>query len=124
MPGPLILSKKHFFKKADFTRLFSCAHKRQGSLFVLRFAQQKCDHNSARFGIVVSKKYAQTSVQRNLIKRLIREYFRVNQHELYTVDLTLVAKKGIHLASKQELHQDLKQLFAFLKKTVNLNPAC
>lgn len=109
-----LLKKTHLFKKADFTRLFA-AQKKPGRLFVLYY-QEGNQGKEPLFGLVVSKKYAGTAVRRNLIKRVVREHFRLNQHEVAALQMMFVAKKGVDVASKEALHQDLGQLFSFLKK--------
>ncbi|MCV2508569.1 MAG: ribonuclease P protein component [Candidatus Lightella neohaematopini] len=39
--------------------------------------------NYSRIGIIVPKKNIKKSFQRNRIKRLIREYFRLNVHDFF-----------------------------------------
>ena len=114
--GAFSLKKSQLFTKRDFTSLFNGSSKKHGRLFILFYQVIPKDQISA-FGTVVSKKNAKTSVRRNLIKRLIREYFRLGQHELPGLHLMLMTKKGVDVATHEELHQDLAQLFSFLKKT-------
>ncbi len=114
--GAFSLKKSQLFTKRNFTDLFNGANKKHGRLFILFYKTISPDQMSA-FGTVVSKKNAKTSVRRNLIKRLIREYFRLGQHELPGLHLMLMTKKGVDVATHEELHQDLAQLFSFLKKT-------
>ncbi len=45
--------------------------------------------DSARLGVSVSKKYVRSAVHRNAIKRLVREYFRLHQHELPSIDVSV-----------------------------------
>jgi ribonuclease P protein component len=44
---------------------------------------------SARLGVSISKKYVRSAVHRNAIKRLVREYFRLHQHELPSIDVAV-----------------------------------
>ena len=60
-----------------------------------------------RLGVVVSKKVSKRAVDRNLIKRRLREIFRLNQHDLAKVDLVLIAKKNILAADYQDLSDGL-----------------
>jgi ribonuclease P protein component len=41
----------------------------------------------ARLGMIVSRRVARHAVARNLYKRLMREMFRLRQHELASLDL-------------------------------------
>jgi ribonuclease P protein component len=43
--------------------------------------------NYSRLGMIVPKKILATAVARNRVKRLIREYFRHNQHDLAGLDV-------------------------------------
>lgn len=47
----------------------------------------------SRIGLIISKKYIKKSHERNLIKRLIRESFRIHQHMLYSMDFIVIFKK-------------------------------
>ena len=48
----------------------------------------------SRVGITVSKKVSKRAVQRNRIKRQIRESFRHNRHNLSAMDIVVVSKPG------------------------------
>lgn len=43
---------------------------------------RECDEPDFRFGMAVSKKVG-SAVRRNRIKRLVREFFRLRQHEIH-----------------------------------------
>ncbi|MBP4133053.1 ribonuclease P protein component [Gallibacterium anatis] len=48
-----------------------------------------------RLGLTVAKKYVKRANQRNRIKRICRESFRLQQHLLPDYDFIIIAKKGI-----------------------------
>jgi ribonuclease P protein component len=48
----------------------------------------------ARLGIVVAKRYIPNSVNRNKVKREIRELFRVHQIKRCGIDLVVMARNG------------------------------
>jgi ribonuclease P protein component len=50
---------------------------------------------SARLGLAIAKKSVPLAVQRNRVKRLIRDAFRKNQARLPAVDLVFYASPGI-----------------------------
>jgi ribonuclease P protein component len=112
--GAFLLKKSQLFRKPDFTKLFAVSTKKQGRYFVMYY--QKAASDAPSLGIVISKKHARTSIQRNLAKRLVREHFRLQQHDLKSWQILMLAKSGIMRASRAELHQDIEQLFSFLKK--------
>ena len=45
--------------------------------------------NTHKMGVSVPKKFFKRAVDRNLMKRRIRECFRLNKHVLYETDITL-----------------------------------
>ncbi|MBD3744369.1 ribonuclease P protein component [Klebsiella pneumoniae] len=48
-----------------------------------------------RIGLTVAKKNVKRAHERNRIKRLTRESFRLRQHELPPMDFVVVAKRGL-----------------------------
>lgn len=65
---------------------------------------------SRRLGITVGKK-AGDAVRRNRIKRLIREYFRLNKLRLSeSQDIVIMAKKNIPRLSYQDVCKELEGL--------------
>lgn len=47
-----------------------------------------------RIGFIIAKKQVRRSHDRNRIRRLIRESFRLHQHQLLSMDFVVLAKKG------------------------------
>jgi ribonuclease P protein component len=48
--------------------------------------------NHSRLGFVISKKNIRRAVKRNLVRRIIRESFRLNQHSLPNIDMVILAR--------------------------------
>ncbi len=62
-----------------------------------------------RLGLAISKKNAKRAVDRNRIKRLIRESFRQNQHQLPLIDLVVMAKPITKSAENRQIFNSLEQ---------------
>ena len=80
-------------KKRDYTRIYEQGER----IYSRRFTLVVCPSPAGvtRLGTTVSKK-AGNAVQRNRIKRLLREFFRVNKSRLpASQDIVIIAKKGI-----------------------------
>ena len=69
-----------------------------------------------RLGLVVSKKASKKAVQRNRIKRQIREAFRHSQDRLSDMDFIVVANPGISGEVNGVLNRELMRLFEISQK--------
>ena len=67
--------------------------------------------NQPRLGMTVSRKVG-NAVERNRVKRFIREFFRLNYQRFpEMVDFSVVAKKGAASLSAQQLFAELDRVF-------------
>jgi len=64
-----------------------------------------------RIGLTVAKKNVKRAHERNRIKRLTRESFRLRQHELPAMDFVVVAKKGVAELDNRALAEALEKLW-------------
>lgn len=69
----------------------------------------------SRLGMVVGKKHARRAVDRNLIRRLARDRFRLQSGE-DGVDVILMARPGASACDRAELTEALRWLFERLVK--------
>ena len=60
-----------------------------------------------RLGLAVSKKNFKKAVDRNLIKRVIRESFRLHQSSLKGFDIVVMSRATTNVADKAALHASL-----------------
>ncbi|MEE9397380.1 MAG: ribonuclease P protein component [Methylococcales bacterium] len=61
----------------------------------------------ARLGLAIAKKHIRKAVDRNKIKRTIRESFRLNQESIGEFDIIVLARAGASTASSKSLHEAL-----------------
>jgi ribonuclease P protein component len=64
-----------------------------------------------RLGLVVTKRLGK-AVQRNRVKRLLREFFRRHRPHLPAVDLVIMAKKGAEGLVYDQVEEELGRLLA------------
>ena len=67
--------------------------------------------SNPRLGLTVAKKHLKRAHERNRIKRLCRESFRLLQHELPNYDFVIVAKAGIGKLDNRTFEQTLSKLW-------------
>lgn len=70
--------------------------------------------DQARIGFVISKKNVRLAVKRNRVRRIIRESFRLNQHNLPAVDIIILARKGLGEMENQDVHKLMKKCWSRL----------
>jgi ribonuclease P protein component len=75
-----------------------------------------CDSGGPRIGLAVSIKVAGNGVERNRIRRVIRESFRLRQHDLPAFDLVVSARGRARGADRRELRASLAELWSKLKQ--------
>ena len=101
--------KNRLTKKKDFDSVF-----KQGQGFKQGFLYLKIKKNnldSSRFGFIVSKKFSKKAVERNKIKRRLREVVKKELPKIKKpVDLIIVVNPGTE-NDFQKLEQTINKLF-------------
>ena len=93
-------------KAKDFTRVFS-QPKRSSSRTVTVLARAN-GTETARLGLAVAKKNVRKAVDRNRVKRLVRDYFRRHSAQLSGLDVVVLARRGIDSESNAEMRAQLE----------------
>lgn len=105
-----LLTPRHF--KAVFD---SPSGKVPGKNVLLLARDNGLDH--PRLGLVIGKKSVKLSVERNRLKRQIRESYRLNQEVLRGWDIVIVARKGLGDLDNPELAQQFGKLWKRLARS-------
>lgn len=93
---------------AQFQRIFQKADFKVSQRHFLILARQN-NIGRPRLGLVVAKKHIRLAVQRNRIKRRIRETFRLQQHHLSNIDAIVLPRSGADKLGDKELSLLLEQ---------------
>ena len=83
---------RRLLTKNDYANVFQQAKKLVTPYFIVLYRPNDIEHS--RLGLAISKKMISKSHDRNRVKRIIRETFRVNQI-LPAIDLIVLAKPGL-----------------------------
>jgi len=67
--------------------------------------------NNNRLGLAIAKKRIKLAVQRNRIKRQIRNSFRLNQHKLPNIDMVVMVKSGTDKLENNDINQQLEKIW-------------
>ena len=101
-------------KPSEFERVFKNPVKDSSRYFTVLACANGSDH--ARLGLAIAKKNIHHAVQRNRLKRLIRESFRQVSVNLGHTDFVVMARRGAEQASRATLRDTLQQHWDQLAK--------
>jgi ribonuclease P protein component len=106
-------STRRIRRAADFARIYDAGHK-AGDRHLLVFADRN-ELGHPRLGVSVSRRHG-NAVVRARLKRLLREAFRLSQHDLPAgLDLILIPRQGSG-ATLDEYRRSLAQLAQKLER--------
>lgn len=96
----------------EFKRVFNARRVSSNRYFrIHRAPAPDPERGSPRLGLAVSRRVARRAVDRNRIKRLIRESFRAHRRSLPAEDYVVLARSAAVGAESRELHESLDQLW-------------
>jgi ribonuclease P protein component len=102
---------------ADFQNVFENAQRSADTYLTVLARPNKRGH--ARLGLAIAKKSIRNAVDRNRVKRLIRESFRLRQMGFGGVDFVVMARPLAKQASNEILQSALAKHWASLTKRCN-----
>lgn len=98
---------KRLLKPGDFKQVFDYSTRSSDKELTV-FGRPNTLEN-ARLGLAISKKQLKRAVDRNRIKRLVRESFRQHQLTLVGLDLVVLARRSIHELNNQQILHALER---------------
>lgn len=98
--------EEKILKKRDYTRVYEQGKRIYSRRFTIIVSPNP--DGRTRLGTTVSKKTG-NAVQRNRIKRLLREFFRLNKSRLpASLDIVIIAKRGILPLGYEDVCRELE----------------
>lgn len=103
----------------DFKQVFNHVSFRLSSANLVVLVRSRASGN-ARLGLIVARKNARRAIDRNRIKRVVRESFRKTQQQLGACDYVVMTRKGITGVDNPALHNEAEQLWQDARKRITL----
>lgn len=94
-------------KPAEYKKVFVNPVKSSDTYFTLIAIKNDYDH--PRLGLAIAKKIIRKAVRRNMIKRVIRENFRIQQQNLGNIDVVVMARREAVNAPLELLGKSLEK---------------
>jgi ribonuclease P protein component len=110
--------KQRLLKQALFSAVFADAPIRASHPNFLILARPN-DQGIARIGLVIPKKHVRRANHRNCIKRIARETFRNEQHNLPAIDAIVLARRGAEIVPREQLTSLFTGLWKRISKRAN-----
>ncbi|AAN53093.1 ribonuclease P protein component [Shewanella xiamenensis] len=102
---------------AQFKSVFSNPIKASSAEITLLAIPNSEQH--PRLGLTVAKRYVKRANQRNRIKRVIRDSFRLNQHNIPHLDIVVLVRNGVMEMENAELNKLIEKLWRKLSRRYN-----
>jgi ribonuclease P protein component len=94
-------------KPAEYKKVFAKPVKSSDTYFTLLAIKNDFDH--PRLGLAIAKKNIRKAVHRNVIKRAVRENFRIQQQSLGNIDIVVLARREAVDAPLELLRKSLEK---------------
>ena len=94
-------------KPAEYKKVFAKPVKSSDTYFTLLAIKNDFDH--PRLGLAIAKKNIRKAVHRNVIKRAVRENFRIQQESLGNIDVVVLARREAVDVPQELLRKSLEK---------------
>ena len=102
-------------KPAEFKQVFNAAKRASDRHLTIFYTANDLDR--PRLGLAISKKVSKLAVDRNRIKRLARETFRLKQQQLQFADFVVLARPSAVKTDNKVLIASFNKLWNKLSKS-------
>lgn len=112
-PGPALNDSTRTSKDsrltcaAEYDRVFKNSRRSADRFFTVLYCRN--DLGYSRLGLAIAKRHIRLAVQRNRLKRVIRESFRAASSELDSFDVVVLARSGARNMENAKLFESLRR---------------
>ena len=103
-------SRSHKLATREFSELFQAGSRYKTPCFI--FIYQTAP--ASKLGVAIPKKHIAKAVQRNRLKRVIREQFRLQQHQWH-LSITVCSRPHIRNADVSQIDRELQDGWHYLQ---------
>lgn len=105
-------------RPVEFQRVFRLSKASRKRVFIRGLGVRVCEGTEAqaRLGLAISKKTFKRAVDRNRVKRLVRESFRQHLPDLPPVDIIILSHKELAGMDNAAIFQQLENLWRRVRK--------
>lgn len=124
MPPQGFPRRLRLLNAGDFSHVFEQADLKVHGKGMMALARMTT-RGHPRIGLIISKKNAKRAVDRNRFKRLVRESARLRQDHLPSMDIVILAKRGVQDIDNETLSRQLHGMWKRLQRdaqTVSIAP--
>ncbi|MDP3211226.1 MULTISPECIES: ribonuclease P protein component [Methylotenera] len=111
--------KAKLIKTDEFSSVFNFRKRIFAQYLAIHYQPNTLAH--ARLGLVIGKKTAKSSVHRNYMRRVLREFFRLRQHTVNPVDLVVRVQKKFNKKDFLSVEQEFDSLIKKINLRTTLN---
>ncbi len=111
--------KSKLIKTDEFSSVFNFRKRIAAKFLAIHYQPNTLKH--ARLGLVVGKKVAKLAVHRNYMRRVLREFFRAQQHEINHVDLVIRVQKKFDRTDFDSIKQEVNTLITKINQRTQIN---
>ncbi|HEX5538472.1 MAG TPA: ribonuclease P protein component [Methylophilaceae bacterium] len=108
-------SRAKLTKTDDFSSVFNFRKRISGRYLAIHYRDNELAW--PRLGLIVGKKTARLAVQRNYMKRVLRELFRTRQQQFRPVDLVIRPHKLFKHSDYPVIEQEFGELLVKIQRT-------
>lgn len=108
---------RRLLKAADYKQVFDHNEARASHRYFLLLAKPSPGTHQ-RLGLVIAKKNVKLAVQRNRVKRVVRETFRQLPDNDPPLDMIFLARRGVEQLDKRELSSILREQWRKLSRQI------
>ena len=121
MPTFTLGPDRRLRRAAEFRQLYASGRRLSAEPFTAIVRPNQL--GAARLGLSIAARIVRRAVQRNRIRRLIRESFRLRCDQLPPLDIVIGVRGGVQAASRARLREALERLWQKIAGTCERSSA-